>query len=83
MPHEMIEFARNVIHTMQRKYGDNSLTRTRVDLFASANGFVLCELECTEPNTNIQRINQPDQDKVIDNYASAVYTRAGYLKEQV
>lgn len=81
LPEGMIAFGEQLIRHMEARYGAGALTRTRVDLLLSGHGFLVCELECTEPNTNIQRLPSPQKEQAFKAYARAVYERACYLRE--
>ncbi|OJW01983.1 MAG: hypothetical protein BGO52_00430 [Sphingobacteriales bacterium 44-61] len=75
LPTGMIDFCHLLLKVMSQKYRKGSLTRVRVDLFQQGDHFVLCELECTEPNMNLQRFSSKEQDSLFQEYASAIKNR--------
>jgi hypothetical protein len=79
LPAGMLDFCNQLLQTMIRKYGENTLTRVRIDLFQNEGRFVLCEMECTEPNTNLQRFSPIEQKQIISQYAKAIKSRACQL----
>lgn len=81
LPKNMLSFAKKIIQFMQESYHQNALTRTRIDFLYSNGQLVLCELECTEPNTNLQSLPADIKTEVLKNYASAIYQEAARLKE--
>ncbi len=72
LPAGMVKFAADIISHMQQLYHPHALTRTRIDFLSSGNQIVLCELECTEPNTNLQSLPPAVKKEVLENYASAL-----------
>lgn len=79
LPAQMLEFAQQLIADMQADYGNDALTRTRVDLFRGAQGPILSELEFVEPHTNILVINRDKgeaaRQAIIENFATAIEQR--------
>lgn len=78
----MIRFGKRVLEHMADRYGSHALTRTRIDLFKDGDNYYLCELECTEPNTNLQRFPEEAQQLILERYARAVYDQAVALMQQ-
>lgn len=72
----MIGFGKTILQHMRTKYGVRSLTRTRIDLFKNAGDYFLCELECTEPNINLARFPQSEQQEILGRFAKAIHNRA-------
>lgn len=81
LPENMVYFAKKIIHFMQESYHKNALTRTRIDFLYSNGQIILCELECTEPNTNLQSLPEQIKADVLKNYASAIFQEAVRLKK--
>lgn len=79
---DMIGFGEKVLEQMAGRYGSHALTRTRIDLFKDGDHYYLCELECTEPNTNLQRFPAKEQAVILERYAKAVYDQAFALMQQ-
>lgn len=77
----MIDFGKKVLEHMADRYGSHALTRTRLDLFKDGDQYYLCELECTEPNTNLQRFPEKERTDILDRYAQAVYDQAVALMQ--
>ncbi|WP_276481060.1 ATP-grasp domain-containing protein [Paraflavitalea pollutisoli] len=79
---DMIAFGKKALEHMADRYGSHALTRTRIDLFKDGDHYYLCELECTEPNTNLQRFDEPAQQEILKRYALAIYDQALVLMQQ-
>lgn len=82
LPAGMAGFAQKIIRHAMAVYGNKSLTRTRIDLWKGEKGWVLGELEATEPNTNLQRFKSAQYEAILARYAQAVYTRAIEFKKK-
>ncbi|KYP16036.1 hypothetical protein [Flavihumibacter sp. CACIAM 22H1] len=80
LPAGMLSFGKEIIQYMQQLYHATALTRTRIDFLHSNHQTVLCELECTEPNTNLQSLPEATRKMVTRNYAQAIYEQAIRLK---
>gem|GEM_PF-3462002 len=83
LPKNMVSFATQIIHFMQECYHQHALIRTRIDFLYSNGQIVLCELECTEPNTNLQSLPADIKTAVLKSYASAIYREATRLKAAI
>ncbi|MDD3183338.1 MAG: hypothetical protein PHD48_11130 [Alphaproteobacteria bacterium] len=83
LPQGMIDFASRAVQFMENLHGPGSITRARVDLFEGKCGAMLSELECAEPATNIQYLEQAEQSRVIQRYANAIENRAYELRAEM
>lgn len=82
LPTGMKPFAAHILELCRHTYGADAITRARLDLLDGENGPILCELECTEPNTNLGCINENDRPAFIALYADAIEQRAQSLAAQ-
>ena len=84
LPSDMTDFARFLIDYLKEKYGEGSVTRSRIDLFQGEKGPVLSELEFIEPNTNIRIVELDagvqERERVISKFADAILARVDQLK---
>ncbi|MEM8671987.1 MAG: hypothetical protein AAGG48_31000 [Planctomycetota bacterium] len=51
---EMREFAEYLVQQLANEFGKNSVSRARADIFYHEGRPTLCELECVDPNTNLE-----------------------------
>lgn len=88
LPQGMVDFARQVIFELQRRYGASSLTRTRVDLFVGTSNEseqcpIVSEVEFVEPNTNLRIVNrdkgETERERVVAMFADAIEKRIDEL----
>jgi hypothetical protein len=82
LPTGMAGFAQKIIRYTRSTYGEQSLTRARIDLWKGEKGWVLGEMEATEPNTNLQRFKGVQYEAILARYAQAVYNRAMELMKK-
>lgn len=75
LPRNMQRFAEALVQTLDTHFGSGSISRARVDLFDRQGIPVLCELECVEPNTNINIVakhNESIAKKIVQHYADVI-----------
>ncbi len=85
LPGTMFAFAEHLVSWLHDHFGAGAVSRVRVDLFDQDGQPVLCELECVDPNTNIQRVAEHDPDAaqaIIATYARVIEARTATLVAQ-
>ena len=85
LPHNMLRFAEELVKEFSLHFDPGAISRMRVDLFDQYGTPVLCEVECVEPNMNInvvERHNQEMMNEIIQKYADMIEQRTTTLIEE-
>ncbi|MEJ2741838.1 MAG: hypothetical protein P8176_04970 [Gammaproteobacteria bacterium] len=83
LPGSMLSFAEKLVACLDSHFGAGSVSRARVDLFDQQGVPVLCEIECTDLNMNIQAVatqNARRADSIVQAYANVIEQRAAALR---